>query len=296
MNVYRTPNHNYYKEYLSNLKAGFIHTRLSVGDNMQLRSIHNNYILFLQKGSLVLSCEMFKNRTFNAGEMVFLPKSTDCCGHVTKDAYMIVLIYDTPEYVYDKMWIESLAMHCEYVCYDFTGLAINEPMKLFLQLMENYLKNNIDCGHLYEIKQKEFFLILQSYYTKEEQVRFLYPSIGRSLGFRSRVMVNYLTAKNATELAQFCGYSMRTFSRKFNEEFGTTPYSWMQKQLAKHVQYRLAEKNKSFKGIAEEFRFSSIEQFIRFCKTHLGDTPSALRLKYTIDYQQFSKTQNVCPK
>lgn len=70
---------------------------------------------------------------------------------------MIVLIYDAPEYIYDKMWVYSITTRCEYVCYDFSGLAIKEPMKLFLQLMENYLKHNIDCAHLYEIKQKEFF-------------------------------------------------------------------------------------------------------------------------------------------
>lgn len=284
MDIRHRHDHSYYKDYLSDLNIGFIETRLSKGDSMDLKFIRNNYIFFLLKGSIILSCEEFKDRTLYADEMILLRKSANYTGYAAEDAYMIVLIYNTPIYLYDKMWLESLATYTNNVNYNFKGLAINEPMKLFLQLQENYLKDNIDSIHLYEMKQKEFFLILQSYYTRNEQISFLYPSIGKSLDFRNNVMANYLIAKNSADLAQLCGYSVRTFSRKFVAEFGEPPYSWMQKQIAKHVKYQLLEKYTSFKNIAEEFHFSSIEQFIRFCKIHFGDTPSVFRSKNATKY------------
>lgn len=281
MNIYHQYDHTFSIDYLSKLRVGFVQSRLVKGDNMELKFIRNNYVFFLLKGSIVLSCGEFLDRTFNAGEMAFVPKSTDCNGYVAEDAHLIVLIYDTPICIYDKMWIESLVTTCKDVRYDFSGLAIKEQMELFLRLLENYLNDNIDSDYIYEMKQKEFFLILQSYYTKEEQARFLFPSIGRSLDFRSCVMEHYLLAKNATDLARLCGYSLRTFGRRFQNEFGEPPYSWMQKQIAKHVRNRLLETYTPFKNIATEFHFSSVEQFIRFCKTHLGDTPSVLRRKNT---------------
>lgn len=282
MNIFNDLYHSLPADYFSNLNIGFIQKEFYKGDAIELKYTRNNYILFLLRGSLILSCKEFGNRQFAAEEMIFIPRASHCFGYATDDTHLIVLTYDTPIYIYDKMWLESLVTACKHIGYNFEGLAIKEPMKLFLRSMQTYLKDNIDSSHLYEIKQKEFFLILQSYYTKEEQISFLYPSIGRSIDFRGSVMANYLIAKNATDLARICGYSTRTFSRKFNEEFGETPYAWMQKQLSLFIKSRLLEKYTSFKSISEEFRFSSIEHFIRFCKANLGDTPAEFRRKNKI--------------
>ncbi|MDO5572332.1 MAG: hypothetical protein Q4F97_12845, partial [Bacteroidales bacterium] len=49
---------------------------------------------------------------------------------------------------------------------------------------------------------------------------------------------------------------------------------------AELIQYRLKFDYIPFADIIAEFHFSSPQQFNRFCKDNLGDSPSILRQKY----------------
>ena len=50
---------------------------------------------------------------------------------------------------------------------------------------------------------------------------------------------------------------------------------------AELIKYGLSLNNIPFSDIIEEFNFSSPQQFNRFCKENLGDSPTVLRKQYT---------------
>lgn len=104
--------------------------------------------------------------------------------------------------------------------------------------------------------------------------------IGEVVPFKNLVLSHYMKANDTQELADLCGYGVVTFRRIFKEEFGTSVYQWLLKKRSKHILYRLSFPYISFQEIIEEFNFTSPQQFNRFCKTNLGDSPTNLRKKH----------------
>ncbi|MDR2868431.1 MAG: helix-turn-helix domain-containing protein [Bacteroidales bacterium] len=63
--------------------------------------------------------------------------------------------------------------------------------------------------------------------------------------------------------------------KKFNNNFGESPYQWIQKQKAKQIYIDIINKKKSLKEITSDYNFSSYQHFVKFCKEYLGFPPTA---------------------
>ncbi|MEG2755341.1 MAG: helix-turn-helix domain-containing protein [Mucinivorans sp.] len=274
MKLLYIPEHTICHNYTTDIKAGFMYHELVTGEYFEKQNKPENHLVFILKGLVSVSCNEYRDRIFKTSEMFFLPKMSDCQGRVLEDTSLLILAYSNQISMCDKMSLQELSPYCQEVIYDFQPLDIREPLTSFLNLLRSYLESGMNCTHLHEIKQRELFLIFRGFYSKQENARFFYPIIGKSVDFRSVVMECYLSVRNATELARKCGYSTNTFAIKFKDEFGETPYAWMQKQVARHVKGKLLQAEIPLKSIADEFNFSSLEHLIKFCKANLGGTPT----------------------
>jgi AraC-like DNA-binding protein len=145
----------------------------------------------------------------------------------------------------------------------------------FFDLLVTYLKGGIDCEHLHEIKEKEFFLVLRRCYSKEEIMSLLYPIIGIS-DFKSFVLQNYKEVENVSELADMSGMGRTAFDCKFREVFGISARQWMLKQIASHIRYKAMDPEITIKDVMNEFKFNSATHFNRFCKQQFDCTPGEL--------------------
>ncbi|WP_195553509.1 helix-turn-helix domain-containing protein [Bacteroides eggerthii] len=265
---------NYYK---AEMKVGFRYLEAGEGEFRNEDSAGCNYLIFVLEGSLTVSIGDFLSREVETGEMFFVAKASNCYGRVLKRARLVILCYENVAHLCDKTLLMSLKRYCVSE-QDFLGvLPINEVLEEYMQLMVTYLRSGGNCVCFHEIKLRELFWVLRAFYKKEDLASLFYVVLGHSAGFRDRVFSNYRKAGTALELARLCGYSRQRFGKLFMEEFGTSPFAWMQEQMMQRIKARLADKNVPLKDIVWEFNLSSMPHLVRLCKKSFLKTPAEMR-------------------
>lgn len=158
---------------------------------------------------------------------------------------------------------------------NFSKLPVREPLDRYLQGIILYVRDGINCNYLFEVKQQEFFMLLQVCYTSEELDTFFSSlSLHQEIEIEKMILENSLKAKSVKELADICGYSLSAFKRIFKEIFNEPVYQWMLQQKTKNLKEKLTEENVNLKKIVHEFGFSSPAHLTKFCKQWLGMAPT----------------------
>lgn len=256
--------------------SGFKHIEQRKGDSIHSGSCGGNYIIFIISGTCTISCNEFPPKEFKGGEMILIPKAASVKVTALSDGRSIAFKFDTIANGCDRFALQSIEEYCENVRYNFAPTLIRKPLDDFLTQLVYYLDNGMSCVHLHEIKEKEFFLIIRTFYTPEEQADFFHPIIGKSLDFRQFILKNYEKTPSVEDLVKLSKYGRSSFFAKFKKEFGMSVKVWILNQKSKQVLLRLSDPNTTVKSIMNEFDFDSYEQSNRFCKKHYHNTPSAL--------------------
>ncbi len=241
-----------------------------------------NYILFVLEGCVRLRCNEF-NMTVNAGNMVFIHRNCLVEYKNLDDSKYIIAYFESINQLCAKNALASLVEYKRQTTYEIKPFPIREELQMYLTPLAHFLKDGANCKQLHDIKLQELFWIFRAYYTKEELASFLYTIIGAAHDFRYKVLDNYSHATTVQELAGMCGMSVVTFKRQFVEEFGEIPSTWLQKRLSSFITFRLADRSVPLKQIIEELHFSSLPNFVRFCKKYLGETPGEIRRKMNLE-------------
>ena len=268
-------------EYVSGKDAGFNKHVLQKGESFQIlpeNSLWNMIYFFLEGDVDYVIGNFGSKQVANLGEMIFVPKRTNFECMAVKETHFISHIFEKPLSLCDKFAMQSLYPYCKSVKSSKERLPIQKPLRDFLDLLDYYLKIGMMCKHMHNIKQKELFLLMRVFYTKEENAAFFYPIISKNMDFKSIVYDNYQRAKTLQELASLCNLSLATFNRLFNDNFQETPYNWMQKQKAKQIAGYLSNKEILLSDIISKFDFSSAAHFTIFCKKYLNMTPTKYRM------------------
>lgn len=262
--------------YTKDIKLGFKYYEVKKGVSLREVSGKGNYIVFVLKGGVQLSCNEF-DMIARTGEMIFIHRNSLVKYENLEDSEYVVAIFENITQLCVKTALAELMEFKKKTKYEIKPFPIKDPLKRFLDLLTFYLKDGASCKHLHDIKIQEMFYIFRAYYTKEELASFLYAIIGASQDFRYKVLDNYAHVSTVQELANVCGMSVVTFKRQFVEEFGEAPSTWLQKRLVSFVTFRLADQTVPLKQIIEELNFSSLSNFVRFCKKYYGKTPGEIR-------------------
>ncbi|MEG1586321.1 MAG: helix-turn-helix domain-containing protein [Bacteroidales bacterium] len=209
--------------------------------------------------------------------MVFVSKNSDCQIELQEDCDLLLLRYSNSLIPNTHLLSESFYQLKSQITYECKGIPIKPEMKSFISQLLFYLNAGINSRYLHEIKQIELYLIFKYFYSKEEVVRLFYHSIGQEPEFTDAVLSNYKNSKTAKELAAKLGYGEKTFRKIFKYNFGTTPYRWMQQQIAREIQFKLFDKRIPLKEIMFDFGFTDSSHFNVYCKRNFGHPPSFIR-------------------
>ncbi|MSH99317.1 helix-turn-helix domain-containing protein [Escherichia coli] len=242
-----------------------------------------NYIIFCKKGSMQLFSSLFPVKILHENELLFLPRMIDCHGETQQETQLIIHSFNNtvcrPElcilnylYSHKKRQPQTAEYHCI--------LSAQQVIITFMESVCLYLADNTGDLLLWHLKHKELIRLLSRYYEVEELQSFFHPMTDEDVPFKSLVLSHYMKAHDTQELADLCGYGVVTFRRVFKDEFGIAVYQWLIKKRSEHILYRLSLPYIPFHDIMEEFNFTSPQQFYRFCKTNLGDSPTNLRKKH----------------
>lgn len=235
-------------------------------------------LIFIMSGKLSVKAEGSEEFFCGKDEVILLIRGKDYEVTVLAEAQLLVLSFVTSYQICDKMGIRDAKHILDTVNYKFHSLPIKEPMKLMIESILYYLKDDVTCGYWHKAKSLEFFVVYWNYYTLEDICHFFYPIINKDIGFHSKVMAHCTKAKTVVELADLCGYSLTTFNKLFKEHFQhSAPYKWMLQQNAPLIKARLLDKTAPIKTIVAEFSFTDQSHFNRYCKRYFNATPAQIR-------------------
>lgn len=262
--------------YVNAPETGFRYEEAPAGTCFQKDSISQNYILLFIEGSCSISSGFYPQKIFKGGEMVLIPKSSVFEGTVLETLKVLIFNFHVPLNSCDRATFETYSDYCLKTEYDFSPLPFCHPVNVFAEQMIYYLKREMKCGHMFEIKHKEFFLLLRAFYTKEQVSSLLYPILGKTLSFKDFILSNYTRAGSIEKLIDMSHLSKSSFFEKFKTDFGMTAKQWLLKQQVNSVKAKACEPHVTISDLMEVIGYSSPTHFNRFCRTYLSCTPGEL--------------------
>lgn len=252
---------------LLNIKKGDIHSE----------SLEQILIFIVLKGELTLTAGNYFDKNIGMGQMILLSVGDVIELSAKTDCECISCYFLREINLCTRYSLSMLKEYSEKVTETFNPIPIREVVNEYLQLMVRYLQDGLSCVHLHEAKKQELFLLLRAYYTKEELGAFFKPIIGKDFDFKSLVLVNYHLNDSVDTLANKLNMTKATFSRRFREHFGESVHQWLIKRKAECVIRDIKVSVKSFQEISDEYGFSSLSNFSKFCTSFYGEAPSKLR-------------------
>lgn len=264
------------KNYMTTISTGFKYNEFSEETRFEEDNTNKNYLLFFLKGEFLISCNQFHNRTFHAGEMIFITRSSQLNGVAKTNSCLLSMFFDMPESNCDKLILQSLSDIANNIEYDFAPIKIRYPLTPFIEVLTHCIKNEMSCAHLHDLMQRQFFFLLRGFYKKEEIAALFHPIIGKEMDFKDFVMQSYTKADNIEQLISLTNLGRSRFYTKFHEVFGMTAKKWILKQKNQRIIEKMTEPGVCIKDVIEELGFDSQGNFSRYCKHHFGCTPKQL--------------------
>jgi AraC-like DNA-binding protein len=274
-NLFYLEEHKSCYKYKSDYESGFKFMNLKSGASIKTMNTSYNHLMFLREGLMNIRCNENLHCHLQQEECILIPRSETMSCEILQDAALMVMNFDVLHSICDKAMLHLYRPHVSSTKFSFTPVPIRYPMSAFLDLLETYLDGGIECEHLHEIKQKEFFLVLRRCYSKDEILNLLHPIIGIS-DFKNFILRNYQRVDNVGDLADMSGMGRTAFDCKFRDVFGMSTRQWMLKRTAAHIRHKIMDPEVTIKDIMNEFKFNSATHFNRFCKQQFNCTPGEL--------------------
>lgn len=251
------------------------------GDTWESVTPSLSALFFVKEGRLNVSLNQIVNKEVQKEEIIFIPPNSISKINFLEDSYVLIIYFRfqvnlcecfsmTQLYPFSKKEESEKDVFC--------ALKFNRQISDYINLLDLYMQDGINCIRLYEMKKQEIFLLLRAYYEKELLATFFAPILDKEdIQFKNFVLQKCLHAKNVQDLAYMANYSTSGFIKKFTRCFDESPYRWISKFKADRILHELKTETKSLKEIATEYNFSSMPHFVDFCKKQFGHTPSDIR-------------------
>ncbi|WP_455972330.1 helix-turn-helix domain-containing protein [Bacteroides congonensis] len=264
------------RNYVVHVETGFKIFRFSSKSECVQEDIaKKNYLLFFLEGEFMVTNNQYE-RNFKAGEIILIPRSSFYRIIPSPGAQLLSLFFDRPASNCDKLLLQTLSKEIKGMKYDFSPLPVICPLDKYLDLLVLCLKSGLSCIHFHETMQRELFLLLCGFYSREQISMLFYPIIGKKLNFKDFVIENSSKVHHVSELLAMSNMGKSQFYNKFKEEFGIPAKQWMLQQLNNRLFGMLTNPEVCIKDIVTDLGFSSQAQFTVYCKKHFGYTPRQL--------------------
>jgi AraC-like DNA-binding protein len=277
-NIFKIKESGVCRKAQTDVRTAFTYYEIKAGEEIRNRELPLNYIFFILRGVIDVTCNQFENRLFRANEMIFLLRSSSVKIKVLKKVRLFVMYFDTFYSSCDRQLFKTYLPDAEKMVYDFRPVVIPHPMRAFLEQILYFQDLKINCTHFNKLKHCEFFILLRTLCPHKDVVNLLFPLIGNSMNFRNKVLEKYpeLEDGRVTKFAGLVGMGRKNFDKHFREEFGTSPAKWMQQETAKRLHLYLMEPGVTITDAMDKFHFNSPSHFNRFCRQYFNKTPGAM--------------------
>jgi len=157
-------------------------------------------------------------------------------------------------------------------------MKINGRIKHFIEGVISTDGDGLKCGSYAKLLVGQLLFMVQVYYPQDEYTRFYSPVLSPDVVFSEFVVKHWREYMSVTDMAEAMNMTGQRFSARFRKVFGKTPGAWFLERKAEYIYHDVCSSHKPLKTIALDYRFS-MPNFIRFCRTNFGMTPSVIRKK-----------------
>lgn len=236
------------------------------GSTQQFDDVTNNYLAFMIRGSLrVTDCRgnvtVMKADHMYAFSIVAAPYSAEAL----EDYQCLVLLSSSLRHLINAENAKRV-LESKYSIYGVSELPYNDVMKLFVENLLLLKNNNNLVGDLNAIKKVELMHYMRLLYSREELAKFAYGLFATYSDFKMGVFRAYNNGISVQDLADRLFMSTKTLTRRFRDEFQTTPLEWIMEQKLYNLDHLIMNKGYNASQILEEFHFSSYSALRQFCK------------------------------
>lgn len=156
-------------------------------------------------------------------------------------------------------------------------LRMIPEVQTIMRQMMGYITDGLMCCDVHAMKQQELAAVLQAYYRPADLLPFIAPIYDPNARFYNDVMKLAGDYLSVNEMASQLNMSYPAFIRHFRKVFKDTPLEWLSKNRMKRLRDLLRNTAHTEQEIADELRFSTVQNMRAFCKARCGQTPAQLR-------------------
>lgn len=156
-------------------------------------------------------------------------------------------------------------------------LPMIPEVQAIMRQMTGYITDGLMCCDVHAMKQKELAAVLQAYYRPSDLLPFIAPIYDPNARFYNDVMKLAGQYLSVQEMASQLNMSYPTFIRHFRMVFKETPQTWLSKNRMKRLRDLLRNTAHTDQEIADELKFTTVQNMRAFCKTRSGLTTKQLR-------------------
>lgn len=243
-----------------------------------------NFILFIQKGRMLINSDEYVGVTLSEGEFILQSIASKVELRALTDVECIYFRFNNPELFCQDLY--------EHIIHDIPKPPSYKPLKIcpelacYLDGLKFYVSDKKICRELLLLKRKEISFVLSRFYSGEDLVSLVHPLAVYKNSFKYSVIQNYAKARSVEDLAEICGYTVTTFRRIFRTLFNEPAYEWMLKKRKEKILNELYNSTKSVSEICFKNGFESLSHFSNFCKKAFNASPRNLRLKRKTDHDK----------
>jgi len=243
------------------------------------RSLSNNKIVFVLKGSLIFFLRDNPSGELHKGEFTFIPAGDQMQCKATARSTLLILHLLDNIYMCHGISIEQLYYRMNEMEKPDKLAALQTDIRLshFAQGMVDSWEDGLRCKIFFQAGITKLLAMLPVYYSKEELCRFFYPILSPNTAFSEYVRKNWLRYHTVNELARKLNMSPQQFSRQFYNVFKQNPLEWIRKEKARLIYEEIRKSDKPLKEIASDYHFTNQANFNRFCKDFYEVTPGEIR-------------------
>ena len=236
-------------------------------------------MIFVISGKIKLCYHKNAETVVNAGEMVTAVFAEESYAEAMEDSVCMRLYVqgDGLDFCHRIVNSDLLLKQSEQSGKQGVTLPMIPEIQSIIRQMTGYITDGLMCCEVHAMKQRELAAVLQAYYRPSDLLPFIAPIYDPNARFYNDVMRlanDYLPVK---EMASQLSMSYPTFIRRFRKVFKETPLEWQSKHRMKRLTDMLRNTARTEQEIADELKFSTVQNMRVFCKSRCGQTPAQVR-------------------
>lgn len=264
--------------------------KISIKEREEWESdISENKLIFIKGDSVCISYEKNFEEELSDEKIILLPAGCKIYILAKNNTSIIIVrlhyrINFCKKIPYKQLLKRKRILDSEQACeiiekQAFNGycLKMDRRIKAYTDNLEDRLSDGLACTEFFELKQKELFLLLSTYYDKDELAVFFEPLMHSDLKFSNIILNNYLQVKTIKDLAELTNYSISGFEKRFRKVFKVSAGQWLMQKKSSDIYFDINMGESAFKDLCYKYGFSSLSNFNNYCKLHFGKTPGEIR-------------------